>query len=90
MEVIDFIGWMGVIVYVSAYACLSAGWLKSDRIHYHVLNAVGALSLVIYSNSSKDMPNAIVNVIWLAIAMISIVRIMVKGKKKRDSKKIPG
>jgi hypothetical protein len=77
----DLIGWTGVIVYVTAYAFLSAGWLKSDRIHYHLLNAIGGLSLVIYSSSSMDMPNLIVNAVWLTIAMISMARIMINRRK---------
>jgi hypothetical protein len=81
-QTMDFIGWTGVAVYVLAYGFLSAGLLKPDRSLYHVLNAVGALSLVVYSNAVHDMPNVIVNVIWLGIAAVSIIRIIVIRRRR--------
>ena len=81
-QTVDFIGWTGVVVYVLAYGFLSAGLLKADRSLYHVLNAVGALALVVYSHAVHDRPNEIVNVIWLAIAAISIIRIAFIQKRK--------
>lgn len=77
------IGWIGVASYVIAYAFLSLGWVKPDRIVYHLLNAVGGICLVIISYDLSDTPNLFVNMIWIVIAVASIIRIWAVGGAKR-------
>ncbi len=77
----EIIGWTGVIAYVIAYAMLSLGWMKVDRVGYHVLNAIGGMCLVTIAYTKSDTPNLYVNIIWILIAAFSIVRILKKGNK---------
>lgn len=81
----EFIGWAGVAVYIVAYAFLSLGWMKADRINYHLLNALGGICLVIVSYALSDMPNLFVNLAWILIALLSIVKIL--GVRKTSSPK---
>ena len=76
----EIIGWIGVVTYVGAYGLLSLGWLRVDRVYYHILNAVGGMCLVIIAYEKLDMPNFFVNLIWIAIAFFSIIRLLVKKK----------
>lgn len=73
---LDIIGWVGVIVYVAAYALLSLGWMKADKVNYHALNAVGGICLVVFSFAVDDMPNLFVNLVWIVIAGLSITHIL--------------
>jgi hypothetical protein len=82
IQILEIVGWIGVIVYVAAYGLLSLGWLKADRSLYHVLNGIGGLALVIHSNAAHDMPNVIVNAVWLGIAALSILKIISYRKKR--------
>jgi hypothetical protein len=84
IQILEIVGWIGVIVYVAAYGLLSLGWLKADRSLYHVLNAIGALALVIHSNAAEDMPNVIVNAVWLGIAALTLLKI-VSTRRKRST-----
>ena len=73
---IEIIGWAGVVAYVVAYGLLSLGKMKPDRVNYHALNAFGGICLVVLSYHKADTPNLIVNVIWVVIASLSILRIL--------------
>ncbi len=73
---IDIIGWTGAAAYVAAYGLLSVGWLKSDRINYHALNALGGVCLVITSYNKSDAPNFFVNLFWCFIAVVSMARLL--------------
>lgn len=73
---VQFVGWVGVVAYVVSYALLSFGKLKADSILYQLLNACGGVCLVIFSFSLADLPNVAVNLIWIVIAVISLVRII--------------
>ncbi len=71
---VQIIGWLGVVSYVAAYASLSTGRLSARSVLFHFLNALGGLCLVVDAHQSNDMPNLVVNVIWMFIAIVSMVR----------------
>jgi lipid-A-disaccharide synthase-like uncharacterized protein len=82
----DVIGWTGVVVYVAAYALLSADIIKANRYAYHAMNAFGAVALVIYSNAVADVPNVVVNAIWLFIAAVSLLKMLRKRKVEASAR----
>lgn len=67
-------GWLGVVAYVLAYLLLTIGVLKPNGYPFHVLNMVGASSLIVYSLEYGDKPNVAVNVIWLLIGIGAVLR----------------
>lgn len=67
-------GWLGVVAYVVAYLLLTIGVLKSNGYPFHILNIVGASSLIVYSLEYGDKPNVAVNVIWLLIGVGAVLR----------------
>ncbi|HEV7380289.1 MAG TPA: hypothetical protein VGN64_10875 [Dyadobacter sp.] len=67
-------GWLGVVFYVFSYFLLSTGRLKSNSYIFHILNALGAIGLIIVSTHEKDKPNIAVNVIWLGIGIYAIAK----------------
>jgi len=69
------IGWLGVAAYLTAYICLSFGVLKAEKNVYHILNAVGGLCLVINAYTLTDIPTLVVNLAWIVIAAVSLIRI---------------
>lgn len=83
---IDFIGWVGVVLYLVAYALLGFGWLKAG-IRYHSLNAAGGLCLVIFSYHLHARPNFVVNFVWILLATVSVARIVIIRKRERRASK---
>lgn len=71
---IQLIGWTGTLAYIAAYICVSLRILKSDTHFYHALNAVGGVCLVINAFSLTDLPAIVVNLAWILIAFVSMIR----------------
>ncbi|CAM1365423.1 CBU_0592 family membrane protein [Tenacibaculum xiamenense] len=71
MSIYAIIGWSGAIIYLVAYALLSANKLRSDRPTYHLLNVLGAIALVINGIPTSDFPTIFLNAIWGVIALLA-------------------
>lgn len=69
---IEVIGWYGVVAIIGAYFFLSFGLLAADTVAYQVLNATGALAIIIHSIFKKDFQPLVLNIIWIVIALIGI------------------
>lgn len=74
--VINLLGWLGVAGVLLAYILLSLGIIGSRDLIYQLLNGVGAILLIIESAWRKDYPFTFLNIVWAAIAIFSIVQII--------------
>jgi hypothetical protein len=72
----NLIGWLGVLLVVSAYILISFEILTPKDIWYQLLNALGALGIVIETFSKKDYQPFWLNIVWLGIAILAIVKIL--------------
>jgi hypothetical protein len=68
------IGWIGALSYVLGYLLLSLRVVSAERVTFHLLNSIGGCCLVIHSVFLNDIPNFFVNLVWMLIALYSIVR----------------
>ncbi|OJV14753.1 MAG: hypothetical protein BGO21_18840 [Dyadobacter sp. 50-39] len=75
---LETLGWLGVVAYVVAYLLLTVGVLKPNGYPFHILNMVGAGTLIVYSLEYGDKPNVAVNVIWLMIGVGAVIRRLVR------------
>ncbi len=73
----EIIGWYGTTAIVLAYALLSFGFIASDTLIYQILNITGALGIVYISFKKKAYQPGILNIIWVVIAMIAIIKLFV-------------
>ena len=71
-------GWCGTILVVLAYALLSFGILYPHSFWYQFLNFLGALGIVVDTYYKKDYPPEILNIIWMGIALVSLIMGFVK------------
>ena len=77
-KVIDeSIGWYGACAIVLAYALVSFGFLLPSTFLYQILNATGALGIVYISFKKKAYQPGVLNVFWIIIALIAIIRLLV-------------
>lgn len=77
---IDSIGWLGSIFVVAAYFSVSYDRFRMSPFVYQLLNAAGSLCLIINTVYYRAYPSASVNVIWLFIALIALIRNRLKTK----------
>jgi hypothetical protein len=81
----DLTGWIGAFALLLAYAAVSFKKLRPDSRLYQLLNAVGSLLLICNTVYYRAYPSAFVNLVWIAIAIISWVRASSRaGRETRD------
>lgn len=73
---IDIVGWISSVAVVSAYALISLDKLNSRSRVYQVLNLVGSLGLVANTAYYRAYPSTFVNIVWLVIAALALIRIV--------------
>lgn len=76
------IGWLGAISYIAGYLLLALRVLSANTVFYHLINAFGAIGLIVNAYIIKDIPNVVVNLAWLLIGLFAIVDIRRRLKEK--------
>ncbi len=71
---INVVGWIGAICVLWAYFLISSGKATNKSAFFQWLNIVGAILLIINTVSLKAYPSAFVNVVWLGIAFVGLVK----------------
>jgi hypothetical protein len=83
---VDFAGWVGAVLILAGYGLLTAGKLTSRDAAYQWMNVVGAVGFIVNSAWHAAWPSAILNVIWVGIGVVALVRMgMGKSTKTRSS-----
>ncbi len=72
----EILGWLGVTAIVVAYALASLEIITVTNIWYPILNILGALGIVIDAWYDKNYQPVVLNVIWIAVAVIAIGNIL--------------
>lgn len=73
-NIITTIGWLGTIMLMGAYALNSLGLLVSTGPIYAGINIVAGIFLGIRVCADRNWSNLILEVFWVGIAIINIVR----------------
>jgi hypothetical protein len=69
------IGWVAAALILASYLLVSMGRLSGQSRTFQWLNVVGALGFVINSGSHNAWPSTILNVIWAAIGIVTLIQI---------------
>lgn len=72
---IEIGGWYGTLAILLAFALSSFSLIKSTDLVYQLLNLTGALGIVAVSLYKQAYQPAVLNVIWMLIALVAIVKI---------------
>ena len=72
--IIDTLGWFGTILYLIAYALISAKKVEGDSILYQGMNIIAGVLLVINTIYLRAYPSASLNVAWIGIGMVTLGR----------------
>jgi hypothetical protein len=77
MEIlIDILGWIGSVEVLLAYGLNTYQKIKSDSIAYILLNLTGGIFLIIYSFYYAAYANTFINVVWVIVALIALVKLV--------------
>ena len=76
----EVVGWAGAVLILAGYGLLSAGKLDGKSPIYQWLNVLGALGFIANSAWHSAWPSAILNVIWVGIGLVALVKIF--GKRR--------
>lgn len=76
----EVVGWIGAILILGGYAMLSAGKVTAKSVSYQAMNVVGAAGFIANSSWNGAWPSAILNVIWVGIGVVALIRIF--GKRE--------
>ncbi len=79
---IETIGWIAAAEIVLAYALVSSNKVSSTSLFYQLLNFTGGILFVIYTIINKAYASAFVNVVWVLIAIISLITMYFKNKNR--------
>jgi len=73
----EYFGWYGVIAILTAYLLVSFNVIVAKSLSYQLLNLTGSLGIIVIATSKKDTQPVVLNIIWAAIAIIAIVRLLI-------------
>lgn len=77
---IDAVGWLGGLIVVVAYFMISSGKTNAKSPLFQSLNLIGSVFLIINTYAKGAYPSAVVNVIWVGIALYGFYRIFTEKK----------
>lgn len=86
MIFVEVIGWIGSALLILAYALLTMDKVKSRSWQYQMMNAVGALALVVNSIAHGALPPAALNAVWFVIGGVGLITILRSGGKSPSVK----
>jgi len=82
----DFLGNIGVAAIIVSYLGIQLDWMDARGMTYSVVNAIGAILILISLLYNFNLSSFIIEVFWIAISLIGIVRgIAVRRRRKSNS-----
>jgi hypothetical protein len=75
-ELYGIAGWLGVILLLGNYILLSFGAIAGVSLLYQALALLGCLLIAIEAWYKKDLQPVVLNLIFVLIAVITLVRIL--------------
>jgi len=76
MTIFEFIGYIGVAIYVASYALLATQKLTGESAMYHSLNLIAPCCIIVSLYDAFNAPSAVIQSIWIAISLTALFRIL--------------
>lgn len=72
--VVECLGWLASILIVGSYALNLWGKIETNSKTYMWANIIGGLLFVINTYSHQAYPSMVVNIIWVIIALVLLLK----------------
>lgn len=80
------LGYAGGLFYLTAYLCLTKGWITGTGYTFHSISVVSCIMIAVSSSYSAAWPSAVLNVIFVGIGIGYLMRkAYVDAKQRRSS-----
>ena len=76
----EVVGWIGAVLILAGYALLTAEKVTSKSVSYQAMNVIGATGFIANGVWHKAWPSAILNIIWVGIGVVALIRIFAKRR----------
>jgi hypothetical protein len=70
------LGWYGTLAILGAYFLVSFRIITPHDLSYQLLNSTGSVGILFEAYAKRDQPVVVLNLCWLIIGIISLVRII--------------
>jgi hypothetical protein len=71
----EIIGWVGFILIVSAYLCVTIQLVEVSSAPYHLMNFIGALCMVVNARQKGARPLFWLNIVWSLVAVVGLFQL---------------
>lgn len=72
--IVNVAGWLGMALLLGAYALVTAGRLPGTGLTFQLMNLAGGALLMVNSAWYGAWPSAVLNLVWVVIGTIGLVR----------------
>ena len=72
--ILDIVGWVGSVLVVMAYTLNMYKKLAADALPYYLFNVVGSGGLITNNLYHHAIPAAVVNAVWILIAVSAMFK----------------
>ena len=79
----DLAGFIGVLLIIISYLLLQLDKLRSSSLSYSLLNAAGALLIIVSLTFAFNLSAFIVEAFWFLISLLGLWRSLVAGKHSK-------
>lgn len=81
---IDALGWLGMVLYVSAYYLVSSGRLSGRALLFQGLNMVAAVLVALNAGYYGSYPSCAVNLAWFLIGLLTVTGVITPPDGQSD------
>lgn len=79
---IEIIGWVGMVVLLSAFYLASSKRIRDDQYPYHVINLLGAIAVFVNAFANGVRAVAAIEVAWALIAIVGMGKIYMAARRR--------
>lgn len=72
---IEIAGWLGALLVLGAYLLVSSGRVSGKSALFQWMNALGSALFILNTGWHGAIPSMVLNIVWLAIGMVTLIRI---------------
>lgn len=82
---VEVAGWTGASLILLAYLLITAGKLTGQSAVYQWMNVAGAAGFIVNGWWHGAIPSAVLNVIWMLIGAVALLRIAAGRRKVAEA-----
>jgi hypothetical protein len=75
---VNVVGWIGMALLIGAYVLVTLGRISGPGLTFQLMNLVGGGFLMVNSAYYGAWPSAALNVVWVVIGVVGLVRAWVR------------